>query len=669
MALPLLVVLLAGCAPDLDTAWRQRVVDRADARVLDPAVWETLYAQAPDAAGRAQVVRGLGQVRAPALAPLLSRWWNTAPSEPVREEILFALGQCKAPGSRALLRQALADDAAPVRARAAEALGKFADSTDVPPLTARLDDASAAVRGASLLALVRLRGRRAAPARPLSPENTTRLRDALIERLADASADVRWRAAYALAEIELPGRLGTLLDLAMDEDARIRLFAVRALGRLRGETDRRRRRLEAVLGNDTSPHVAAAAATALGALADARVLPVLLDAARRAGQAADHHIRAAAVTALARLPPDAPRLATSGCSARLIRATDDPSARVRAAALATLAALFPEQAMPILRRHAAAASGLARAAAATAAAGLPPAAAAGITAGLLDDPVPAVTAAALTTLAAIPGEEETARDAALRGLARPDAAVKGTALAILSRVGRDEDLAAIDAAFIAAAGSAGIEVREAAVEAAASLSAPPARDWVRKALDDPDVAVRRRAAEHLDRATPGREWIAGENRPSSVAVQAGIPCLAGEARPRVRLETTAGTIDLELFPDDAPRHVRSFLTRARAGLMDGLPFHRVVSGFVVQGLDAQGDGWGTAGVFLRDEINPHLFRAGAVGMPNSGPDSGGSQIFITHVPTPHLDGAYTVFGQVVSGLEVVDALDVGDICGRVTIVR
>ena len=86
---------------------------------------------------------------------------------------------------------------------------------------------------------------------------------------------------------------------------------------------------------------------------------------------------------------------------------------------------------------------------------------------------------------------------------------------------------------------------------------------------------------------------------------------------------------------------------------------------MVQGLDPRGDGWGTGGVFLRDEINPMLYGRGAIGMPNAGPDSGGCQIFITHVPTPHLDGNYTVFGQVVAGMDVVDALDVGDVCRRV----
>jgi cyclophilin family peptidyl-prolyl cis-trans isomerase len=86
----------------------------------------------------------------------------------------------------------------------------------------------------------------------------------------------------------------------------------------------------------------------------------------------------------------------------------------------------------------------------------------------------------------------------------------------------------------------------------------------------------------------------------------------------------------------------------------------VVSGFVVQGGDPRGSGWGDGGISLRDEINPLSFDRGTVGMPKAGKDTGGCQLFITHVPTPHLDGRYTVFGKVVSGMDAVDRLEPGD---------
>jgi cyclophilin family peptidyl-prolyl cis-trans isomerase len=115
--------------------------------------------------------------------------------------------------------------------------------------------------------------------------------------------------------------------------------------------------------------------------------------------------------------------------------------------------------------------------------------------------------------------------------------------------------------------------------------------------------------------------------------------------------------------------VAAFVDRVREGFYDGTIWHRVVPNFVVQGGDPRGDGWGNGGVTLRDEINPLPFGRGAVGMPKAGKDTGGCQLFITHVMTPHLEGTYTVFGQVVAGMDVVDRIEVGDRIVRATLRR
>jgi cyclophilin family peptidyl-prolyl cis-trans isomerase len=128
----------------------------------------------------------------------------------------------------------------------------------------------------------------------------------------------------------------------------------------------------------------------------------------------------------------------------------------------------------------------------------------------------------------------------------------------------------------------------------------------------------------------------------------------------VILVTPKGEIEIVATASAAPIHVASFLRLVEKGFYDGLEWHRVVSNFVVQGGDPRGDGWGGAGYTLRDEIGPMEFLRGAVGMPKSGKDTGSCQIFITQVPTPHLEGNYTVFGYVVSGMDVVDRLDLGD---------
>jgi cyclophilin family peptidyl-prolyl cis-trans isomerase len=126
------------------------------------------------------------------------------------------------------------------------------------------------------------------------------------------------------------------------------------------------------------------------------------------------------------------------------------------------------------------------------------------------------------------------------------------------------------------------------------------------------------------------------------------------------LDTDRGTIEIRTLPDVAPYHVANLVALVRSKGYDGLPWHRVVSNFVVQGGDPEGTGWGGPGWTLPDEISPVRFERGVLGMPKAGKDTGGCQLFLTHVPTPHLDGNYTVFGEVVSGVEVLDRIEVGD---------
>jgi cyclophilin family peptidyl-prolyl cis-trans isomerase len=122
---------------------------------------------------------------------------------------------------------------------------------------------------------------------------------------------------------------------------------------------------------------------------------------------------------------------------------------------------------------------------------------------------------------------------------------------------------------------------------------------------------------------------------------------------------------LELFAAVAPTTVARFAGLAREGAFDGLTFHRMVAGFVVQGGDPRGDGYGGPAWWQRCEDSPLAYERGTVGMALAGRDTGGSQFFITLGPQHHLDGRYTVFGRVTEGMEHVDALQVGDPIVRV----
>jgi peptidyl-prolyl cis-trans isomerase B (cyclophilin B) len=126
------------------------------------------------------------------------------------------------------------------------------------------------------------------------------------------------------------------------------------------------------------------------------------------------------------------------------------------------------------------------------------------------------------------------------------------------------------------------------------------------------------------------------------------------------MHTNHGPIELELFDDDAPKTVDNFLKLSRDGYHDGLIFHRVIKDFMIQGGCPQGTGTGGPGYEFEDEINDHKIVRGALAMANRGPDTNGSQFFIvTTDAAPWLDGKHTVFGEVRSGLETVDAIEGG----------
>lgn len=137
------------------------------------------------------------------------------------------------------------------------------------------------------------------------------------------------------------------------------------------------------------------------------------------------------------------------------------------------------------------------------------------------------------------------------------------------------------------------------------------------------------------------------------------------------IETSKGTINLELFPDKAPVTVASFVNLAQKGFYNGLNFHRVINQFMIQGGCPLGTGTGGPGYRFEDEFDKSLRHdaPGKLSMANAGPGTNGSQFFITHVPTPHLDDAHAIFGQVKSAADqaVVDSISQGDTITSITI--
>jgi peptidyl-prolyl cis-trans isomerase B (cyclophilin B) len=213
-------------------------------------------------------------------------------------------------------------------------------------------------------------------------------------------------------------------------------------------------------------------------------------------------------------------------------------------------------------------------------------------------------------------------------------------------------------------GAEQVDRRQAAAKALVTREGMPP-EVIAALLEDPEPLVRMEAFM----GPSGRGLRAGTAAPPQ---ERDYPLIAdklfGMAGVRsATIETERGAIKVAFLPNIAPAAVANFVHLAERGFYSGLTFHRVVSDFVVQAGDPSGTGWGGPGHTLRDEFSMVPFGRGTMGMARAGKDTAGSQWFITHSPQPHLEGHYTVFAQVLSGLDVVDAIVQGDTIQSVTI--
>ena len=144
-----------------------------------------------------------------------------------------------------------------------------------------------------------------------------------------------------------------------------------------------------------------------------------------------------------------------------------------------------------------------------------------------------------------------------------------------------------------------------------------------------------------------------------------------EKLPKIQIQTERGNITIEMFEDEAPNTVANMISLIQKGYYNGLNFHRVIPDFMIQGGCPHGTGTGGPGYDFDDECTPDRRHdsAGILSMANAGPGTNGSQFFITHCPTPHLDGKHTVFGKVTEGQEVVDEIKQGDVMQTVVVLQ
>jgi cyclophilin family peptidyl-prolyl cis-trans isomerase len=620
---------------------------------VDEAAWQIEVRRLPvaalvpwlrddDAATRARAARAVGRLRQE--SDVLGEVADDADSG-VRLEAAFALGQV--PGTIATLRSRwAAEDDPSVRAALAVAIGKQGEAADVNLLLGALDGpgAGGAAQGIGRLGYRKVEG-----------VATERVADALLGVLHRPLGEARRDAAWALS------RLG----LGSASPA----FSAELRSRARGDHD---------------PEVRAWLTRAAGGLSVGRRGEAAVAAAFLAEMAADRDpvVRLAALRAMAKQVCD-PRA--------LDQALDDPDAGVRGEALAA-AADCRESEVPRLLRFLQEGSDVEKAAAVTSLAKrkvLP-----GALSTYTEAPWP--TAVRVAAVAATPDRKR------LMQWARrdPEAAIRSAAAGAIVEAdpvrGAElvELVSATDPIVAQAATDALREHPEPAAEAplldllrqrdcpkllgvsaAKALDAiyatgrlprpgPAAADAISRWLGAPELGAAAQRLATLLQLPPPRVQHATTKLPSLAEARR-----VRSARIFVRRAGKVEELRAELFSSEAPLTTWNFASLADAGYFDGLKFHRVVPGFVIQGGDPRGDGWGGPGYEIPDEINAQPYTDGTLGMALGGPDTGGSQWFVTLGRHPHLDGTYTVFGRVTYGMEVVRSVQVGDVIERIVIER
>ncbi len=589
---------------------------------------------------RVEALFGLGLRADPRTAGVLAAYRND-PSPLVRARVIEAASRIDAPELHAELLVHLRDSALEVRIATVEATSRWSrDRADAQTVDRALIEAL----------------------NPYALTEPTNASSSSALPMREVETELAWRILFSLARRGSPLGRGAFLEYATSTIPLERLFAMKGLGRLSvdDESDGGAeivRVLSNALGDPNALgqpdwRVSYEAAVSLGKWQHADGLEPLLGAV----EDENAHVRAAALTALANYSETPEQV-----QAVLRRGLLDVSTEVRIAALTSIAEVFPAGAsLHMIERFAVSEDPILRAGAAQALGRVDTPDAVATIEKLVADPNLRVAGAAIAALGM--SSPELARPTLLGLLEHEDNGLRLSAVSALQEMHQPEDVEPLLAAA-RSEGEMSSELMTTVLETLAQIGGAEARDAIYSAASDPRPEVRRVAsrllADHFHLNLP-----VAKTEPSADAVTETRPLPRHRFNPLVDVSTTRGTMVFELFPDETPVHVENFLELAQAGHYDGLIFHRVVPDFVIQGGDYRGDGNGNkpaTGDFLRHEFTPRRYGRGALGMPrNQNVDSGGSQFFVTHRPTPHLDGRYTIFGELRAGGDVLDAIEVGD---------
>jgi cyclophilin family peptidyl-prolyl cis-trans isomerase/HEAT repeat protein len=619
-----------------------RLLQMEDRRYYDPLT-VGYVSGSPDPWVRAKTALACGRLRDPDASPYLPVALRD-PDAGVRRAAAFAIGVSGDARLARFLPPALADGDAETASNAAEALGKLGGEDAIAALL-RAAAAPDGPRTAAAYALFRF------------PED--RVVRALSPLASGAAPPYRTALVYALARKPRPEALPVLRQ-ALGGSTDVAPLAARALGIL-GD-------FESVpalvaLVPSTDPGVAIQSLLALEKIGAKEKLgePARRAALARSGDAFPG-VAVAALRALGRFSAD------EEVAARLSAVSAQKGWRGQTA-LVALARVKGEAARPMLVAALGAKDLEPRLAVAEALGVLPPSAAKDLLPEVLKDASARVRALALGSA---PKEVlEASRRLLVAALGDPDAAVREGALEAAAPFSEAPELAAPwrHAFELSFARGADADFMVGALDAAAERT-DGGRALIEPRVDDHDPVLREKARRLMSEKfhTKGPYARIPIETGRSLADYRVLARSAIESRFAAKVTLArGGSFAIDLAAEDAPMTVASFTALARKGFFDGNTIHRVVPDFVVQAGDPRGDGSGGPGYAIRDEINPLRYRRAAVGMALSGPDTGGSQWFVTLAPQPHLDGGYTVFGAVVRGMEDVDKIEEDDVIAKLTI--
>lgn len=611
----------------------------AAGRIGDPDAVELLVAELNDSvvAVQATAAFALGLLKdGRTVEPLLAIVRSVPPASQGPRELEAITAMAKIGGSqgadaiRLVLQAAPLGQTVPATASvAALEAWRLGARAPVAQLVALADNPDEVVRWRAIFSLGRLRS---APAMPV-----------LFRALGDPSPAIRAVAARGLsATLVDSSGLGRatvaarLRSLVSDADAAVRINALRAIATFRGDSTLAPAVIPALA--DAVMGVVVQAETTLGVLGGSAAI----DALRRQATSTTYALRRQAIVALAQADSAAGVAAASGAM------SSDGSGdwRWRSVAAEAFAAARDRSRLE----------------------------------SLLADGDGRVVAQALQGLTEVVADSDTVLVARARLLLdHADPAVRSVAADVLGRRPAVADVDRLVAAYRRAANDPFDDARLSAVRALAEIAASGSAGKL-KVLDafvaatprPDDYLVRRLADARFPEAAEA--WRGTGGNAGGAAIATGktdadyrevvrrylLPSALGQPNPQVSLETDRGTIALELLPVQAPLTVALFLDLVDRRYFDGQHWHRVVPNFVAQAGDPRGDGWGGPGTSLRDEVNPLRYATGSVGMALSGPDTGGSQFFITYSAQPHLDGTYTIFGRVGGDVRVLQQVAQGD---------